>query len=659
MKLNIKTKLIGGFSIAIVLMLSIFGIGYLGMYNSSQSITNINTSKDEDYYWTNWKAAIMRAGFDFQAYFSSEDEYWLNDGNERIKESELQKENLSKVISPSRQEAFDTVSTQASDIFTLYQSTVSTLKSKGLDTLTANRVISVSGEKVDNLVTLINKTIVLSQADTVVILEKSQKSQNLSTLLMVGICGLAIIFALGLAILMSQSISRGVNTVKKGLQKMAQGDLTEKIQSRSKDEIGEMVKSYNEMQTYLSTLVTNLKSNAVQLSAASATLSNAAQQSSSSTQQVATSSQQMAKGAQEQSINAQETTTSINQLSEAISQLSKGASEQSAGVQQAVNSITAVAQTLTEVAGSANQAAEGARQAAEAAQDGAENAKQTLSGMDKIKASTGEVARKIEELGARSAEIGKIVAVIDDIAAQTNLLALNAAIEAARAGEQGRGFAVVSDEVRKLAERSATATKEIADLIGNIQKGVDQATQVMAGGNAAVAEGYDLAVKAGQSLEKIQKTADHVNAQIVRISAKAQQVNTTTNELVKVIDSVGSITEENTAATEKMANSAAQVSKAMETVAGIAEENSAATQQVSASAQEMSAQVEEIVASSRTLKDMAVVLEQSVAMFKVDSAETSPVEAAVPASPCAEGQSADPAVLAGVSPSEGEPSEKI
>ncbi len=169
------------------------------------------------------------------------------------------------------------------------------------------------------------------------------------------------------------------------------------------------------------------------------------------------------------------------------------------------------------VTDNASQAAQGAKQAAEAASDGADRARQTLSGMDKIKASTTEVTLKIEELGARSAEIGKIVAVIDDIAAQTNLLALNAAIEAARAGEQGRGFAVVSDEVRKLAERTGAATKEIADLIGNVQRGVNEATAVMSGGNAVVAEGYNLARQAGEALEQILNVSAEVNTQVEQI----------------------------------------------------------------------------------------------------------------------------------------------
>jgi methyl-accepting chemotaxis protein len=447
----------------------------------------------------------------------------------------------------------------------------------------------------------------------------SQRSFTSASTIIIAISIFAVAFAMVLSIILTRSITGPINKVKLALQKMAKSDLTEIVNIKSSDEVGAMAKAYNETQKYLNTLVGQLKESAAQLTSASDQLAVAAKQSSDSTQQVATSSQQMAKGAQEQSNNAQDTSKSIGQLSEAISQLASGSSEQAAGVQKAVTSITSVANTMSQVASNAGQAAQSAKLAAESARNGADKSKQTLSGMDKIKRSTGEVAQKIEELGARSTEIGKIVAVIDDIAAQTNLLALNAAIEAARAGDQGRGFAVVSDEVRKLAERTATATKEIAELITSVQKGVNDANQVMAAGSSAVAEGYTMAVQAGQSLEQILKTVSEVNSQVDQISSRAQQVNVSTNELVKIIDSVGRVTEQNVATTEQMTANANLVSKSVETVAGIAEENSAATEQVSASAQEMSAQVEEIVASAQTLKDMAVTLEQSVAMFKVET----------------------------------------
>ncbi len=239
----------------------------------------------------------------------------------------------------------------------------------------------------------------------------------------------------------------------------------------------------------------------------------------------------------------------------------------------------------------------------------------------------GIASKSVTDLGEQSNEIGKIVATIDDIAAQTNLLALNAAIEAARAGEQGRGFAVVADEVRKLAERSSGATKEIADLIEGIQKGVGEAVNAMEDGNKEVDDGYKLATDAGESLADILKTVQEVRAQVGKISAAAEGLNTLSTEMVKVTDGVSSVVQENTAAAEEMSASSDQVSKSIESVAGVSEENSAATQQVSASAEEMSAQVEEVVANAQSLAQMSDELKKSVSAFKMNGAGAGTTEA--------------------------------
>jgi methyl-accepting chemotaxis protein len=248
-------------------------------------------------------------------------------------------------------------------------------------------------------------------------------------------------------------------------------------------------------------------------------------------------------------------------------------------------------------------------------------AQQTVGGMEKIKGAIGVASQRVTKLGEQSSEIDKIVATIDDIAAQTNLLALNAAIEAARAGEQGRGFAVVADEVRKLAERSLGATKEIADLIGGIQKGVSEAVKAMEDGNKEIENGYKLAADAGTSLSEILAQAETVGHQVDQISQAADGLTALSGELVKVSEEISSVVEENTAATEQMAASSDQVSKSVESVAGVAEENGAATEQVSASAQEMSAQVEQVVASAQSLSQMADELTKAVSIFKLDGKE--------------------------------------
>jgi methyl-accepting chemotaxis protein len=617
MKLNIRLKLLGGFFIVAALLIGVFGIGYSALNSVSQESNKVYQNSNENYLWQQWKAFQLRESAYYLAYLSNADTKYLDSAQEQVDKAQKVQTDLSKVVPPERKQQFDTTAAQAIQVSKFGKAAMTAFANKDMEAFQSNMTDWENNDS--QIIAGIDAAIAGSKQATDNAMTASGNAKTNAVLLMIIISTAGILFAIGLGFFLSQNISKAINKVNHAIKKMANSDLTERISLNSSDEIGEMARSYNTLLDERIRVVKQLRASASQIMSAGDQLAKAAEQSGQSTQQVATSSQQMAKGAHDQSTNAQDTAKSVKQLTEVIAQLSKGANEQSAGVQKAVTSITQVSNTVAQVAENANQAAQGAKLAAESAHTGVEKTRQTLAGIEKISQASGDTAKKLGELGTRSSEIGKIVAVIDDIAAQTNLLALNAAIEAARAGEQGRGFAVVSDEVRKLAERSATATKEIAELIASIQKGVDEAITVMAGGSVAVAEGCDLAKQAGLALEQILSASSEVNSQVNQISAKTQEINAATQELVQVIDNVGSVTEENTAATEQMSANATQVSQAVETVAGISEENSAATEQVSASAQEMNAQIEEIVASSQSLKDLSVVLEQSMAKYKIPS----------------------------------------
>lgn len=398
--------------------------------------------------------------------------------------------------------------------------------------------------------------------------------------------------------------------------KMANGDLTVEFKPRcERDDVGI---AFSKMIGDLRTLMGKLTVTSKGLTEASKQLSKASDQAGQATQQIASTSQQVAKGASEQSTSLQSTTRAMEQLSSAIEQISKGAQEQTKGIEKTLNTVKEVSAAVVQVSSNAMSASSGAREAAESAQKGADMAQQTVGGMEKIKQAIGVASQRVTRLGEQSSEIDKIVATIDDIAAQTNLLALNAAIEAARAGEQGRGFAVVADEVRKLAERSLGATKEIADLISGIQKGVSEAVKAMDDGNKEIETGYKLAADAGASLSDILSQAEAVGKQVEQITGASKGLTKLSEDLMKVAEEISSVVEENTAATEQMAASSDQVSKSVESVAGVAEENGAATEQVSASAQEMSAQVEQVVASAQSLTRMAEDLTKDVSVFKLD-----------------------------------------
>ena len=483
---------------------------------------------------------------------------------------------------------------------------------------------------------------------------ESQASSAKTMGIVIASVSIAIMMIIGF--FLSRSIVSGVNVVAGALQKISLGDVSAEANIKSKDEIGDMARSYGEMREYLvesaevasaigegdltisvtprsgndalgnafSQMVTNLggligqvRTTADNLGGASNQLASAAQQAGQSTQGMSSTTQQLASGAELQSESVDSTSSAVGQLSKAIEQIATGSQEQAGQVDQASKIVNQVSNAVGEVAENAQAAASGSQEANEAAQTGADMVGKTVEGMQKIESAVSMASEKITELGTQSAEIGKIVTVIDDIAAQTNLLALNAAIEAARAGEQGRGFAVVADEVRKLAERVTDATKEIANLIDMVQKGVDDSIKATEDGAREVSDGAAQAQEAGKILQQILSSVVAVSGQIEQISAAAEEVSASSNEMVKTIESVSAIVEQNSAATEQMSANSDEVLRSIESVSDITQQSGSAAQEMSASAEEMSAQVEEVVASAESLSEMSTSLQQAVSAFKV------------------------------------------
>jgi len=397
---------------------------------------------------------------------------------------------------------------------------------------------------------------------------------------------------------------------------VADGDLTVEVAPRSdKDVLGH---AHARLITRQRDLIGKSKAAAANVAEASRQLSRASEQTAQATQQITVTIQTVAKGASEQSSSLQQTAQSMEQLTAAIQQIASGSQVQAKGVEEASGIVREVSVAIAEVSANAEAGTESWAITATSAAEGARKTHETVEGMAKIKKAMDLVSTKVSDLGGRSQEIGKIVATIDDIAAQTNLLALNAAIEAARAGEQGRGFAVVADEVRKLAERSSMATKEIATLVAGIQASLRDAVDAMQQGSRDVETGYLLAADAGGSLDAILERSQTVGNQVERISIAAKQLNAFSSEMVEAIDRINTVVEQNAAATEQMTENSKSVSGSVGSSAGIAVENSAAAQEVSASIEEMSAQVEETLAAAQSLTDMSDEMEKSVSVFKIN-----------------------------------------
>jgi methyl-accepting chemotaxis protein len=242
-----------------------------------------------------------------------------------------------------------------------------------------------------------------------------------------------------------------------------------------------------------------------------------------------------------------------------------------ATTRQQAEQITDVATAIEQMAATtrnnsenATRTAEAAKEAGRMAEDGGHVMQDTLLKMGVIAEVVRNSAERVEKLGQASAEISEIVQVIEEIANQTNLLALNAAIEAARAGEQGRGFAVVADEVRKLAERTAQATKRVAQTIQHIQTETAAAVTSMKTGGDEVRQGVVLAERAGEALDKIVGGAKHVETLIAQIAAASEQQSVTGNAIAENVEQLSVSGSQLTAAVEGVALTATQLSSMTE-----------------------------------------------------------------------------------------------
>ncbi len=458
----------------------------------------------------------------------------------------------------------------------------------------------------------------------------------------------------------TRAVARPIRKMSEVAGKLAEGNLQQQVEVKGKDEIAMLATSFQNMIAYqtqmadtarliasgdltgnvvplstedelgnaFSTMIEKLNEtlgqvseNAVSLETAAGHLANAANQAGQATNQIATTIQQVAKGTTDQAASITKTAGAVEQMTQAIEGVAKGAQEQSGAVAKASVITEQISTAIQQVAGNAAAVTTDSAAAAEAARKGSETVEHTLNGMQSIKEKVGLSAEKVQEMGQRSQEIGAIVETIEDIASQTNLLALNAAIEAARAGEHGKGFAVVADEVRKLAERSTLATKEIGNLITGILSTVAEAVKAMDEGSKEVEQGVLNANAAGSALTDILNAAEAVNKQAGLAAEASARMMNASSDLVTAVDSVSAVVEENTASTEQMSANSGEVNQAIESIASVSEENSAAIEEVSASTEEMTAQVQEVKASADTLAEMAQMLKSVISQFKTKTVQ--------------------------------------
>jgi len=296
----------------------------------------------------------------------------------------------------------------------------------------------------------------------------------------------------------------------------------------------------------------------------SGSMASSVSETSATIEQMAVSIDQVAKDAENLAASVEETSATVEQMMVSIEQVGRNSDMLSSTVAETSSTVEEMAASIKEVSKNVSEADKLSQRAADDAKAGAEAVELTIEGIGKIADSMNSTTTVIGSLGRRSEEIGKIIGVIEDIADQTNLLALNAAIEAARAGDAGRGFAVVADEVRKLAERSVVATKEIGEVIKQVQVETAQAVRTAEDGARETVEGKKLADRAGAALKRIYESVGATNHIMAEINNAAIEQSTAATQVMRSVENMNGATDSMIKAVKEQAIGSKQIRTAVE-----------------------------------------------------------------------------------------------
>jgi methyl-accepting chemotaxis protein len=415
----------------------------------------------------------------------------------------------------------------------------------------------------------------------------------------------------------AEGLQNSISALASGIREVSQGDFTKNL-AVSDGALSELAIALNKLIFGMREFLGSLHQNAQQLGIAGSELHTTASTALAVIEGASVAQGQLDEGINEQSQIVEQATDKVAQLTETINAIAAAAEEQTRSLDETSLAVTNMATSIEQVTAQVDSLASISTETSETAQRGGSAIGTIVDGMNTIRSTINELAADIRQLGSNSEQIGDIVKVIDRIAEQTNLLALNAAIEAARAGEHGRGFAVVATEIRKLADGSVQATKEIAGHIMSTQSVINEVVSAMERLTERVEEGVSSTNSASGALHEIVQAVLGANQQIAEISSVARAMSSNSYQVIRSIEEITRSVQLNVQATQQMSTHSDQVNAAFRSIAEISQQNASSVEVLTYVNKEVTDAAQRMLQSVTQMNDFAGRIDSRLTQFKVN-----------------------------------------